>query len=101
MLSNLQAHANELKSQGAAEAARDPSSTVTAQDAERVMIEETKKTGRVALHFNPDASPEEKAAQARSVRFNLCMTITKYAHTNMLSTYLPISITSINQRASV
>ncbi|KAA6415895.1 MAG: putative transmembrane [Lasallia pustulata] len=66
MLSNLQAHANELKSQGAAEAARDPNSTVTAQDAERIMIEETKKTGRVALHFNPDASPEEKAAQARS-----------------------------------
>lgn len=37
------------------------------------MIEETKKTGGVALHFNPDASPEEKAAQARSVGPRYCL----------------------------
>lgn len=73
MISNLQAQAHELKSQGAAEAARDPNSSVTTQDAERVMIEETKKTGGVALHFNPDASPEEKAAQARSVGPSYCL----------------------------
>lgn len=73
MISDLQAQAHELKSQGAAEAARDPNSSVTTQDAERVMIEETKKTGGMALHFNPDASPEEKAAQARSVGPRYCL----------------------------
>lgn len=71
MLSNVRAQANELKSQGAAEAARDPNSSVTVQDAERIMIEETKKTGGMGLHFNPDAPPEEKAAQARSVGPNI------------------------------
>lgn len=58
---------NELKSQGAIEAAQDPNSSVTAQDAERVLIEESKKAGSAALQFDPNASPEEKAAQARSV----------------------------------
>lgn len=58
---------NELKSEGAIEAAQDPNSSVTAQDAERVMLEESKKAGSAALQFDPNASPEEKAAQARSV----------------------------------
>ena len=69
MLSNLQSRANELKSQGAVEAARDPNSNVTIQDAERTLMEEAKKAGGAALHFDPDASPEEKAAQARSVGY--------------------------------
>lgn len=61
----------ELKQQGAIEAvqnaAQDPQADVTAQDAEKVMIEETKKAGMPAYQFDPDASPEEKAAQAQSV----------------------------------
>jgi hypothetical protein len=60
---------NELKSQGAVEAAQNPDSSVTGDDATRVILDESKKAGSAALEFNPDASPEEKAAQARSVRF--------------------------------
>lgn len=63
----LASWAGELKQQGALEAARDPSSRVTAAEAEHVMIEESKRAGSVALEFNPNASPEEKAAQAASV----------------------------------
>ncbi|KAI9672365.1 MAG: hypothetical protein M1817_003387 [Caeruleum heppii] len=62
----LHSQAAELKQQGAAEASRDPNSHVTADDAEKTMIEETRKAGGHAYIFNPDASPEEKAAQARS-----------------------------------
>ncbi|EHY57241.1 Tricalbin-1 [Exophiala dermatitidis] len=57
---------NELKAQGAIEAAQDPSNNVSADDAERVLIAESQKAGSTAFHFNPDASPEEKAAQARA-----------------------------------
>jgi hypothetical protein len=67
MLSQFKSHANELKQQGAIEAAQDPNSNVTAEDAEKAMIEETKKAGGAAFQFDPDATPEEKAAQARAV----------------------------------
>ena len=59
--------AAELKQQGAMEAARNGNSSVTAEDAERVIVEETKKTGNEAYQFDPNASPGEKAAQAASV----------------------------------
>lgn len=58
----------ELKQQGAFEASRDPNSSVTAEDARKKAEVETKKAGFQALSFDPDATPEEKAAQARSVR---------------------------------
>lgn len=63
----LSSFKGELKSQGAAEAARDPNSKVTGDDAERVMIDESKKAGATAMKFDPNASPEEKAAQASAV----------------------------------
>lgn len=63
----LSSFKGELKSQGAAEAARDPNSSVTADDAQRVMVDESKKAGAPALTFDPNASPEEKQAQARAV----------------------------------
>ena len=66
-MSNLTSRAGELKSQGAAMAARDPNNKVSPEDAEGVMMEESKKAGIPAFEFDPDASPEEKAAQARSV----------------------------------
>ncbi|KAF2756287.1 tricalbin [Pseudovirgaria hyperparasitica] len=56
----------ELKQQGAIEAAADPNSSVTAQDAEDKLVNEAKKGGATALQFDPNASPEEKAAQARA-----------------------------------
>ena len=67
MMSQLSSRVGELKSQGAADAARDPDSNVTSEDAEQTMIDETKKAGGAAFQFDPNASPEEKAAQARAV----------------------------------
>ena len=63
----LGTHAAELKAQGVEEAARDPNSKVTAEDAEKVMADESKKAGVAAYRFDPNASPEEKAAAARAV----------------------------------
>lgn len=59
--------AHELKQQGALEAARDPNSTVTPDQAERKVVEEARKGGSAAYKFDPDATPEEKAAQAKAV----------------------------------
>jgi hypothetical protein len=64
MLSSVR---GELKSQIAEEAARNPDSKFSAEDAERVMIEESTRAGATAMKFNPNASPEEKAAQASTV----------------------------------
>ena len=63
----LSSFKGELKSQGAEEAARDPNSSVTADDAQRVMVDESKKAGAPALTFDPNATPAEKQAQARAV----------------------------------
>ena len=68
MLSHLHGRAAELKSQGAVEAAQDPDYNVTSRDAQHVMATESKKAGVAAFEFDPNASPEAKAAQARSVR---------------------------------
>lgn len=61
------AHASELKQQGAIEAAQDPNSGVTAQAARNEVLKEAKQAGSAAYEFDPDASVEEKRAQARSV----------------------------------
>jgi Ca2+-dependent lipid-binding protein len=58
--------ASELKVQGAAEAAQDPNNPVSAEQAEQAMLQEARKAGMPAMRFDPNASPEEKAAQARS-----------------------------------
>ncbi|KAL2144777.1 hypothetical protein VTI28DRAFT_8539 [Corynascus sepedonium] len=58
--------ANELKQQGAIEASRDPESNVTVEDAERKIVEDSRGAGVTAFTFDPDASAEEKKAQARA-----------------------------------
>ncbi|KAK4129332.1 tricalbin [Parathielavia appendiculata] len=58
--------ANELKQQGAIEASRNPNSNVTAEDAERKIVEDSRQAGVTAFTFDPNASPEEKRAQARA-----------------------------------
>lgn len=63
---------SELKQQGAIEAAQDPESSVTAEDVERKLLEESKKAGVVAVAFDPDASPEEKKEKAREVGCEHC-----------------------------
>ncbi|KAI0175987.1 tricalbin [Hypoxylon sp. FL1284] len=58
--------ASELKQQGALEASRDPDTSVTSDDAQRKLVEESKNAGVAAFTFDPDASPEEKRAQAKA-----------------------------------
>lgn len=58
---------SELKQQGVLEAARDPNSRISAEDAERAVVNEARKAGVEAFQFDPNASAAEKAAQARSV----------------------------------
>jgi len=57
----------ELKQQGAIEAARNPESNVTSADAQEKIVEESQNAGVTALNFDPNASIEEKRAQAREV----------------------------------
>lgn len=60
--------AGEQKQQDVIEAARDPNSTISSKDAQDKMVQESKKAGIPAFTFDPDASPEEKKAQAKAVR---------------------------------
>lgn len=60
--------ASEVKQQGILETARDPESKISAEDAEKAVLKEAQKAGGAAFRFDPNASAEEKAAQARSVR---------------------------------
>ncbi|KAI9730690.1 MAG: hypothetical protein M1834_005658 [Cirrosporium novae-zelandiae] len=62
----MEKEVNELKQQGVEESARDPNTNTTAEDAEHAIVQETKKAGGAAFQFDPAASPEEKAAQARA-----------------------------------
>ncbi|KFY82639.1 hypothetical protein V500_10413 [Pseudogymnoascus sp. VKM F-4518 (FW-2643)] len=56
----------EIKQQGAFEASRDPTNPVSAEDAELKAITESKKAGVQAYSFDPNATAEQKAAQAAS-----------------------------------
>ncbi len=67
-LANAQQEA-ELKQQGAFEASRDPTNPVSAEDAEAKALIESQKAGVPAFTFDPDARPEDKARQARSVSY--------------------------------
>lgn len=60
------ARESELKQQGAIEAAQDPNSSVTAEAAENAILEESRKAGSAAYKFDPNATPAEKAAQAKA-----------------------------------
>ena len=73
---------SELRQQGAVEAARDPQSSVTADDAQRKIVEDSRNAGVAAFTFNPDASPEEKSAQVRDVSVALAPLC---AHPRLLS----------------
>lgn len=59
--------ARELKAQGAIEAADNPESQVTADDAQKEIVAESKDAGIPAFSFDPDATPEQKRAQAQAV----------------------------------
>ena len=72
----------EIKAQGAVEMANDPNSSVTANDAEKKIVEESQKAGVAAFHFDPDATPEQKAAQARAVSLDTHPHISCGQHTD-------------------
>lgn len=61
-----QSRESELKQQGVLDAAKDPNSTITAQQAEQSVLDQARAGGSAAFHFDPNASPEEKRAQARA-----------------------------------
>lgn len=46
---------------------KQPEAVEAPEALEQDMVEETNKSGGVAYQFNPDASPEEKAAAAETV----------------------------------
>ena len=66
--------APEQKQEAIIQDAQNPNSKTTSEEAQQALINETKAAGGAAFQFDPDATPEEKAAQARAVRrhLNLC-----------------------------
>lgn len=89
--------AAELKQQGALEAARDPDSSVTAEQAEDKVLHEARNAGSAAYKFDPDATPEEKAAQAKAVcRHTFNPLLEPCANPCLNSTFPPISTTTGN-----
>jgi hypothetical protein len=67
MLEGTSGRANELKAQGALEAAQDPKSSVDARAAEETIMNNAKAAGAPTFEFDPNASPEEKKAQMKAV----------------------------------
>ena len=55
----------EIKQQGAMEAAEEDQ--ITANAAEKEIVEQSKNAGVAAFQFDPDATPEQKRAQAKAV----------------------------------
>jgi hypothetical protein len=71
-MASTSAHEGELKVQGVIEVAQDPDSKVTAEDAEKKMLNEARKAGVPAFHFDPDASAEERRALLKDVGATQC-----------------------------
>jgi hypothetical protein len=59
----------ESKINAVVDAAADPNSSVTAEQAEKTVLVESKKAGAEAFMFDADATPEEKAQRIHDVRF--------------------------------
>ncbi|KAH9860893.1 hypothetical protein IAQ61_010628 [Plenodomus lingam] len=57
---------SELRQQGALDAAKHSHAPVTADEAEEAVVEQARLGGSAAFQFDPNASPEEKRAQARA-----------------------------------
>nr|POE62865.1 uncharacterized protein pyuk71.03c [Quercus suber] len=63
MLEGTAGRASELKQQGVLEAAADPHSSITSDQAVDAVMNEARQAGAVAFQFDPDATPAQKAAQ--------------------------------------
>jgi hypothetical protein len=70
-MAGTESSAAEARQQGIIEmseaAAEDPSSNINPDIAEEILVEESRKAGAAAFQFNPDASPEDKAAASEAV----------------------------------
>ncbi|KAK4164216.1 C2 domain-containing protein [Cladorrhinum sp. PSN259] len=55
----------ELKQQGVIEAAQDPNSSVTSNDAQNSIVQQSKRAGVTAFNFDPNASLHDKKAAVR------------------------------------
>lgn len=68
---SVESSKSELKQQGAIEvaqeAAQDPQSDLNPEAVEKALLEESRKAGAPAYQFDPDATPEEKAAAVKAV----------------------------------
>lgn len=71
-MASVDAEKTEAKQEGvieaASELAQDPQSHVNPETVEEKLVEETREAGMPAFQFDPDASPEDKAAAAEAVR---------------------------------
>ena len=71
-MASVEAENTELKEEGVIEAAtelaQDPQSKVNPDTVEEKLVDETRQAGGAAYQFDPDASPEDKAAAAEAVR---------------------------------
>ena len=71
-MASAEAEKTELKEEGMIEAAtdlaQDPQSKVNPDKIEEALVKETRQAGASAYQFDPDASPEDKAAAAEAVR---------------------------------
>jgi len=65
--SNMAFSSPEAKVDAAVQLAQDPDSVVSSDVAEKEIVQQSKRAGVPAFEFDPDASPEQKAAQARAV----------------------------------
>lgn len=81
--------ANELKQQGAVEAAQNPESSVSAEDAERKIVEESKKVGIPAFSFDPNATLAEKRAKVKAA--TVCFSL-PLIHRRLILVGLPPSL---------
>lgn len=84
MLEGIAGRASELKVQGALEASRDPNSAVDAHQAEQKALHEAQAAGAAAYEFDPNATPEQKAAQLKSVRY---LRVESIAHASPILTF--------------
>ena len=61
MLEGTAGNEAELKQQGVIEAARDPNTSIDAEQAEQTLLSQSRAAGAAAFSFDPNASAEEKA----------------------------------------
>lgn len=70
-MASAAAEKTEMKDEGmieaASELAQDPQSRVNPEKVEEKLVEDSKEAGAAAYQFDPNASPEAKAAAAESV----------------------------------